>query len=365
MNWRNAGFLTSVFTAWHLDWPARWGDRWRWLLRRWVFALSGFGIAFAGLGSWQLGTLEALWVSESQTQALRSQLQTLSTQPPVRPGSVAAANLPNGPPPVMGFWPVFGTQAAVWPQLERVFVQHGLRLLSLRPEPLGPAGAWPSQAVAIRLQARFDDWVAVWQALNARGPVWSIERLRITPQEGGVAIDAVLRLWLSPSQGGILSGADQPAIVGWFSNPEPSTLRSRVVSPVFVPWPVLATSISAPPVLAAVLGTQKAGSDPALAALERPLKGFANASDRVGMFAPIFSPDPVSWPLEQVRLAGVWQQAHDKQFILQAGPHWVRAHVGQAIGTAGHVVESIHDQEVHLRTARGLVQVIGLDKTKP
>ena len=30
-------------------------------------------------------------------------------------------------------------------------------------------------------ERRFDDWVAVWAAMNARGPVWGIERLRITP----------------------------------------------------------------------------------------------------------------------------------------------------------------------------------------
>jgi pimeloyl-ACP methyl ester carboxylesterase len=52
--------------------------------------------------------------------------------------------------------------------------------------------AWPSQAVALRLQARFDDWVAVWAAMNARGPVWGIERLRITPQGGEVAMEKVL-----------------------------------------------------------------------------------------------------------------------------------------------------------------------------
>jgi hypothetical protein len=79
----------------------------------------------------------------------------------------------------------------------------------------------------------------------------------------------------------------------------------------------------------------------------------------------LFSPDPADWPLEQVRLAGIWQHAQDAQLILMAGPHWVRARVGQRIGTQGHVVQSIHAREVHLRAAQGPVQVIGLEKATP
>jgi Tfp pilus assembly protein PilP len=77
------------------------------------------------------------------------------------------------------------------------------------------------------------------------------------------------------------------------------------------------------------------------------------------------SPDPAHWPLDQVRVAGVWQQAQGAQLILTAGPHWVRARVGQRIGPDGHVVQGIHAEEVHLRAAQGPVWVIGLEKAKP
>ena len=79
----------------------------------------------------------------------------------------------------------------------------------------------------------------------------------------------------------------------------------------------------------------------------------------------LLSPDPADWPLAQVRLAGVWQSGPSAQPILQAGPYWVSARVGQRIGPHGHVVHSIHAEEVHLRTAQGAVWVIALEKAKP
>jgi hypothetical protein len=39
--------------------------------------------------------------------------------------------------------------------------------------------------------------------------------------------------------------------------------------------------------------------------------------------------------------------------------------VGQRIGTQGHVVQSIHAREVHLRAGQGPMQVIGLEKATP
>jgi Tfp pilus assembly protein PilP len=80
---------------------------------------------------------------------------------------------------------------------------------------------------------------------------------------------------------------------------------------------------------------------------------------------PALSPDPANWPLEQVRMVGIWQQGQGVHPILMAGPHWVRARVGQRIGSNGHVVNSIHAEEVHLRAAQGPVWVIGLEKATP
>jgi len=350
----------ALAPAWRVGWPRLWRDRWRWLARRWAFALVGFGLGLLGVSSGQLQVLDALWESEAQVHDLRAQLLAQQKQTSKGPGVHADLSAPTGPPHVLAWWPVQGTQSAVWPPLERLFVQHGVRLLSLRPEPASLMGAWPSQAVALRLQARFDDWVAVWAAMNSRGPVWGIERLRITPQGGEVAIEAVLRLWLSPEATSTPVGGAATAPGALFPGPAPVASRSRAGGPVFVttPSPMVASSVAAP---------NFKDEDPV------PSQTGAGVQSRTSLQenrtsvlqTALFSPDPADWPLEQVRLAGIWLHAQDEQLILMAGPHWVRARVGQRIGTQGHVVQSIHAREVHLRAAQGPVQVIGLEKAKP
>ena len=351
--------------AWRLGWPSLWRDRWRWLARRWGFALSGFAVGLLGVGGWQFEALEALWENEAQVHDLeaklnaQAQVQGQAAQGK-RTSGPDALNTPTGPPPVMAWWPAQGTQAAVWPQLERLTVQHGLRLLSLRPEPPSPVGTWPSQAVALRLQGRFDDWVDLWSALNARGPVWGMERLRITPQEGGVAIDAVLRLWLAP----VANARPKPAEVSEPFELMPANaqfaLRAGVGAPVFV-------ATASPPATSSGVAAELRDDDP----LPRPAgNGFRSSPKTPDSWSSVpsmaaLSPNPAEWPLDQVRVAGVWQQAQGAQLILMAGPHWVRARVGQRIGPQGHVVNSIHAEEVHLRAAQGPVWVIGLEKAKP
>jgi hypothetical protein len=350
----------ALAPAWRLGWPRLWRDRWRWLARRWAFALVGFGLGLLGVGSVQLQALEALWESEAQVQDLRAQLLAQQKQASNGPGAHTNLNAPTGPPQVMARWPVQGTQSAVWPQLERFFAQHGVRLLSLRPEPASLTGAWPSQAVALRLQARFDDWVAVWAAMNTHGPIWGIERLRITPQGGGVAIEAVLRLWLSSAATSTPGGGEALALGELFPGPAPVGWRSRAGGPVFVttPLPVVVSSVAAPNFKEEDLLSKQ--TEAGVPSRTTPQESRASV-----LQTELLSPDPTDWPLEQVRLAGIWQHAHDAQLILMAGPHWVRARVGQRIGTQGHVVQSIHAREVHLRAAQGPMQVIGFEKANP
>jgi hypothetical protein len=350
----------ALSPAWQLGWPRLWRDRWRWLARRWAFALAGFGLGLLGVGSVQLEALDALWESEAQVQDLRAQFPAQQKQASKGPGAHVDLNAPTGPPQVLAWWPLQGTQSAVWPQLERLFAHHGVRLLSLRPEPSSPMGAWPSQAVALRLQARFDDWVAVWTAMNTRGPVWGIERLRITPQGGEVAIEAVLRLWLSPAATSTPGGGAALAPGALFPSPVSVGLRPRAGGPVFVttPLPSVASSVAVP---------NFKGEDPVSSQTGAGVQSRTSPQENLASVLPtaLFSPDPADWPLEQVRMVGIWQHGHDAQLILMAGPHWVRARVGQRIGTQGHVVQSIHAREVHLRAAQGPMQVIGLEKAKP
>jgi hypothetical protein len=321
-----------------------------------------------GVVGWQFEAFQALRESEAQVLDLqaklqaqaRAQAQVQSAQ--LKPAPGAALDTPTGPPPAMAWWPVQGTQAAVWPQLERWMAQHGLRLLSLRPEPPSPVGAWPSQAVALRLQGRFDDWVHAWAALNARGPVWGLERLRITPQEGGVAIDAVLRLWLTPEATLMSQSAWTPVRTEWVLAPVLNGRRLGAVAPVFV-------ATASPSEASSGVAAGHKDADPLPLSAGTAFRSSAKAPESTDLPPPspmpTLSPDPADWPLDQVRLVGVWQQGQGVHPILMAGPHWTLARLGQRIGPQGHVVNSIHAGEVHLRAAQGSVWVIGLEKAKP
>jgi len=343
-----------------LSWPSSWSDRWRWLVRRWAFALTGFVVGLLGVVGWQRETLDAFWKNEVQVQVLKAQLLEHQTHASNRPVASVDLNAPTGPPPVMAWWPVQGSQAEVWLQLEHLFAQHRLRLLSLRPEPASPMGAWLSQAVALRLQGRFEDWVAVWAAMNKRGPVWGIERLRITPEGSGVAIEVVLRLWLSARASGMAGAGPAQGHDALFPSAAPVAWRAKTSASVFVttPSPMLSSLITAPRI--EDVDAKTAQDKVSVQSRDSPQQHLASALQT----AP-FSADPADWPLEQVRLVGIWQQSDDAQLILMAGPHWVPARVGQRIGTQGHLVHSIHDREVHLRAAQGPIRVIGLEKARP
>jgi hypothetical protein len=339
-----------------------WRDRWRWLARRWAFALGGLVVGMLGVVGLQFEAFQALRESEARVLDLQAKLQAQVGAAQLKPAPWAALNTPTGPPPVMAWWPVQGTQAVVWPQLEHAMAQHGLRLLSLRPKPPTPVGVWPSQAVALRLQGRFDDWVNAWAGLNSRGPIWGLERLRITPLEGGVAIDAVLRLWLSPEPSPISPSEWTHVRTEWMPAPVLNGRRLGAVAPVFV-----ATVLPSSTLTGVAAGLKD--EDPLTLSAGTAFRSSAKAPESPGLPSPMpmptLSPDPADWPLEHVRLVGVWQQGQGAHPILMAGQHWTLARVGQRIGQQGHVVDSIQAGAVHLRAVQGPVWVIGLEKAKP
>ncbi len=357
----SSGHGAIAGAIWQLGWPTLWRDRWRWLARRWVFALAGFAAGFLVILSWHFDDLEALWESEAQIQDLRQKhhawIHPTPTKPP--PGTAASSDLPKGPPPVLVDWPAPGEQAALWPQLERLMTHHGLRWLSLQLEPPQHVGGWPSQTVALRVHGRFEDWVQVWTAMNGSGPFWGMERLRITPQASGVEVDAVMRLWLSPGGARTTSVQGQRLAMRILDEAPIAPPEGRRAT-VFVQH--VAASANSPD-WAAV--SREAAALPALAGAE--IGGHTRVPDSRPSNPPevALSSDPAQWPLEQIRLAGVWQSDQDVQLILQAGPYWVPARVGQRMGPHGHVVHGIHAEEVHLRAAQGPMWVIGLEKAKP
>lgn len=390
--------LGRTDSAWPQAWPKLWRDRLRWVVRRWVFAVAGFTAGMATVGGMHMDTLSEWWDAEAQVAQLRHEMQALQVANNRGSDVLKGLVTPLGPPEALAFWPKQGTQLLVWPQLQILLSRHGVQLMSLRPAPISHVGSWTSQAVTLHMWARFDDWVAAWATMNARGPVWSIDRLRMTPVDSGVAIEAVLRVWLAESTKASnlasesLPVHNMPGVLG--SGEGMSTRATPETLDMFadglprrgdggLAGSSRATSAGGPGAPVFVQPSLVKQTDPAGGSKQgdvRPISGgVASVTGAVASrAAPVgpardaslasawgFSSEPATWPLDQVRMVGIWQHARDQQVILVAGPHWVRAHVGQRIGPQGHVVVGVQAQEVRLRAAQGQEHVIRLEKAAP
>jgi hypothetical protein len=223
--------------------------------------------------------------------------------------------------------------ARVWPDLQQVLTQHGLRVASLRPLPEPLAAPLPSQSVAVRMTGRFADWQRAWAALCAAGPVWSMERISVVPQPAvaGVQIDVVLRVWLRP-------GLDGPE--AW----------PAVTLP---PERVGAAAPALPEIFAQTLAGMGPGAPTASPALL--------AASSAGPMSAVLSSDPLQWPMARMRLAGLWQQGHVRQAVLVAGPYAVRVGPGQRVAQEGLRVEAVTTDSVRLRSPQGALHVLNLE----
>lgn len=341
-------------------------DRWRWLAKRWTFALLGFAAGLLWVAWLNAQTLGALWAQEEQLQNMNAQLNKLRSQVQeiqkthAKDEKKLAGTAAQMPPNSLMHLPSNERQGVVWLQFSQLLAKHAVQLRSLRPVPDTLAAPLMSQAVVVRLHAKFDDWAAVWLAMNDSGPVWSIDRLRITPQNQGVDIDAVLRVWFGHDQ-------DPSALL---EAPSGSQLEAfdarrlpRVASAVFrqASTPIVLVSAQLGALThASTFSRESAAPDAvkAVGAQKATVEGLHEVKLPTGLLT-----DPAQWPLANVRLLGVWQQAHDSHAILAAGPHWTSVRVGQRV--AGHRVGQIHPQEVHLWPSHGAVKVLGLAKASP
>lgn len=328
-------------------------DRWRWLVRRWIFAVMGFAAGLMAVTVWQFEAFSALWHQKVEVRDLHLKLAVLKeqvAQPPTQ------SNAPRTPSDVLARLPTQNRQALIWLNFSRLLEQHGVHLQSLRPVSSVVPAPLASQAVAVRLQAEFDDWVAVWAALNAHSPAWSVDRLRMTPQGESLDIEAVLRVWFG-------DGSD---ISAW-------TL-TNAVSPSESPSAGVQSAVFWQKPRALALAQPMRMGD----AARRESTGHSGATGQAQLakavdvdlppgspVTPSFSADPLHWPLDRIRLLGVWHHAQDSQAILSAGPHWIQARAGQRLGPMGHRVDHIDAHEVHLRAHQGPVKVLGLTEVLP
>ena len=284
-------------------------------MRRWAWALAGAVLGACAL----LGLASDVWQAHEQAQqsfdaaqqALQSQPQPLSQPEDVQPTSHAAgglwSRLPHRLPPDTAT------------ELQQALQAQGLTVVSLRTMPVVSGGALQSQSLALRLNGDFAQWARTFQAWAASGPVVSIERMGVTPltKAQGVQLDVVLRLWFKTSAGG--QGA-WPA------------------------WPSVATEQSA---------TVPADLDQGVFALplgpDLPMSAPLPAQSK----ALAVTDDPMTWPMERIRLLGTWQEGERWQAVLSAGGVWVPLRVGQRVSPQAHRVQEIRRDAVIFRTSQG------------
>ena len=328
--WRD-GAWRARWPLWRATLPGLLQRQMRRTFRRWVYASTAFAVALALVWLVHADDWDALWRSEQSLENLRRQVASPSASLNVTPEPGAAQ---AGPAlvQVLDHLPGLSAQARLWPTLQQTLARQHLQLLSFRPVDDAMAAPLPSQAVALRLRGRFDDWARAWSGMSEGSPVWSIDRVHIHPQADSTAveIDVLLRVWLR-------AGPDSArAWQGLGSAHGHSAARAEAVF---------------------VSGQPK---DPLMPA---GLVAQASAeADTAAKSETMDSPDPAHGSWARLRLMGIWQEAETRYAILAFGTHWVRAKLGQRVSLEGHRLEAIGDAAVSLRVGQGPVQVLNFEK---
>lgn len=283
-------------------------------LRRHLLVLAGACLSGVALAWWwwPLDT-EALDVLRQEVAQLQAQTQVQVPDQPhkqQRPAADAAA----GDEQLVWDEPALAEAEMVWPWLQQRMQAQGLQVLLLRPQAVNMDKGLPEQAVALRLQGRWRDWLVLEEALHEHVPWWVIDQWQVMPaaaQSEDVRIELQARLGLQPP--------------GW---------RREERQRVWPLWPQ--TSVS----------PQTTGA-PLFASAQTPAP-LVSASEAAGGL----SADPRGWPMDQLRLLGVWRQAGTAHAVVAVGQDPVVLRLGQQIGREAFRVRRIGDDHVDLATAR-------------
>ena len=205
---------------------------------------------------------------------------------------------------------------ALWPWLQQGAQVHGLQVLALRPQKPDKVGvaahALPEQTLLLHVQGRWPAWQAWSQTWPAQAPwllptQWQVVPAGAGANEGEVRIELQARVGLWPST---LQDPHGPA---WSA----------------LPWPL---EQAAP----------DAGAGP-----------FGGHADRgAAVVAPVLSSlssDPGQWPVQAIRLQGVWQQAGQWHAVLGAGLSQTTVRAGQQVGQERYRVHKVGMEGVELR----------------
>ena len=272
----------------------------------------------------QSGTRLLLPLDTEALEALRLEVAQLQAQvqDPQAPVARQQAPMPDGP--------ALAESAQAWPWLQQRLRAHGLQVQLLRPQAVNDPTTLPQQQVAMRLQGRWHDWLAVESALHRHAPWWVIDQWQVVPvgpQSGEVRIDLQARLGFRP-----------PALQAHGAMPR-----------VWPEWPVLADR-------------EPLAGNELFAQAPTPL---ANAV--AGQATAPLPADPSGSPVHAWRLLGVWQQAGTAHAVLGDGESPIVVRQGQRVGLGAYRVRRIGQDQVELAGAgpAGQVLRLTLQKEKP
>ena len=342
-------WLQAPWTSRHKagsDWRIRLqahGLRWA---RRWGFAVT------ACLLAWVL----AVWLHAPTWQAhaqLKSEVQALNAQ---------LAAVPSPPPKASGPWmsddvnrlPSLDQHEQVWSYLRNTLAQHQVKLMLMQPVSEVGHAPLPSQAVSMRLQARYENWAGAWASLVRMGPVWSIDRLRVVPSadKQRVDIEVVWRAWFNPGRAG---GLPHNAVFagGWTASPQTPILKP-MASVFDMPFPMTPPpERETPTVVMAPTGAAKGSMPGSTARADAPPK------------EPVFSSEPERWPMLSLRLIGIWRQGDQAEAVVANAAHWFRTQEGRQISLEGHRVWRIGWDDIHVRDPAGRLQTFQMEAGAP
>jgi hypothetical protein len=306
----------------------------------------------AFLLSWVL----AVWLHAPTWQAhaqLKSEVQALNAQ---------LAAVPSPRPKASGPWmsddvnrlPSLDQHEQVWSYLRNTLAQHQVKFMLMQPVSEVGHAPLPSQAVSMRLQARYENWAGAWASLVRMGPVWSIDRLRVVPSadKQRVDIEVVWRAWFNPGRAGSLP--HNAVFAGGLPAASQAPLSKHGVSVFDMPFPMTPPPESeTPTVVMAPTGEVKGSMPGSTARADAPPK------------EPVFSSEPERWPMLSLRLIGIWRQGDQAEAVVANAAHWFRTQEGRQISLEGHRVWRIGWDDIHVRDPAGRLQTFQMEAGAP
>ncbi|WP_353236639.1 hypothetical protein [Limnohabitans sp.] len=342
-------WLQAKWVSWTVggpDWGIRFQAHWRWWTRRWGFAVMACVLAW-GLGVWlHAPTWQAHAQIKSEVQVLRAQLSAVPSPRPKASGPLMSDDVHR--------LPSWDQQEQVWAYLRNTLAQHQVKLMLMQPVSEAASAPLPSQAMSLRLQARYENWAGAWASLVRTGAVWSMDRLRVLPSadKQNVDIEVVWRAWFSP---GMRGSTPHNAVFAGGVPASPQVLLLEHVASVFdMPFSMT------PP--------QERETQMVVTPATGAAVGLLPDSTALGDVPPkelLFSSEPERWPMLPLRLIGVWRQGDQAEAVVANAVHWFRTQEGRQISLEGHRVWRIGRDDIHVRDPAGRVQTFQMEARAP